>query len=107
MAKSQKYAGVVDLGQGKPDFPGAENARLAAAEAVLGDKFEGKSNQYSAVVGHKQLLDALCEFHLKQYNWQLQSNNFLVTCSGTQALNTLCQSTLDDGDEVIVVAPLF
>jgi len=99
--------GVLDLGQGWPDYGADEVARRAAAAAIL-DESDARLNQYSVADGAPELREAVSEYYAATQGWQLDARSeVLVLTSATEGLYTVMQTFLNPGDEVIFVEPFF
>jgi len=98
--------GIVNLGQGFPDFDPPATALRGAREA-LGN---AKMNQYSPVGGIPKLKEAISRLNARLYPNSPKVDataGVCVTCSGTEGLYSAMQAFLNEGDEVIVLEPCF
>lgn len=103
-AKNMKAQGldIVDLSIGEPDFDTPENIKAVAKEYI--DKGYTK---YTQSGGIPELREAICK-KLKVGNaLDYKPNQVVVTCGAKQALYNAIQATIDDGDEVIIIAPYW
>ena len=95
--------GAINLGQGFPDYDGpAEVLETARQQITAGN------NQYPPGTGMPELRSAVAE-HQQRF-WGLTvdpDSEVLVTMGATEALAGALLGTLNDGDEVVVFAPLF
>jgi N-succinyldiaminopimelate aminotransferase len=95
------------LGQGFPDFNGDPVARQRACEVIQEDP---RLNQYSLVNGILPLRQSLSQFISRSYPHSpvLDANTeIVVTCSGTEAIQSAIHTLVQPGDEVIVFDPSF
>jgi N-succinyldiaminopimelate aminotransferase len=93
----------VNLGQGFPDDKGPEEVRQAAAEYLLNGH-----NQYPPMMGIPELRQAVAA-HAKRFqgldiDWQ---SEVLVTSGATEALGDCLFGLIDQGDEVVLIEPLY
>lgn len=103
-----RLPGVLDLGQGWPDFGANTVAREAASQAILSDD-DPKSNQYSPPPGAPMLVHAVERYYRAtgSVNASDERNECVVTTSATEALYTCMQTLIDPGDEVVFIEPFF
>ena len=80
--------GMINLGQGFPDYSGHGKARTSAEEALKA----GKSDQYAAVTGTDQLRSSIATLYNKMYPGAPRptgldpATEVCVTTGGTEAL---------------------
>jgi aspartate/methionine/tyrosine aminotransferase len=95
--------GAINLGQGFPDVDGPEDVRRAAAAATI----EGP-NQYPSMMGIPELREAVARHNERFYglsvDWRTET---MVTSGATEALAACLMGTLDAGDEVVLIEPLY
>lgn len=99
-----RQPGVVDLGQGAPNFPGSAIALAAAHEAL--DKSVALNN-YSPIPGLPELLDAIAAYYARKYDQHLKPTEILVTTSGTEALDIACKALMSPGEKALILNPSF
>ena len=82
-AKEMKAQGidVINLTAGEPDFATPENIRSAAIEAI-----ERNESGYTAGAGILPLREAIVSDAHRRYQWDLASNNVLVSTGAKQSL---------------------
>ena len=113
-----RQPGVVDIGQGYPDFGSNVIAKQSAKRAISmdektisGDVPDARANQYAPIPGTKDMLDAV-----KRYYRETAKNvssvdetrdTSLVTTSATEALYVVFRALLNKGDEVMTLSPFF
>ena len=98
--------GMINMGQGFPDFEGSSVARRAAAEAI--EAGAAVSNQYSPQPGLFALREAVSDFVSRRYSTTVDAATEVVVTAGAQeALAASFLSFLDPGDEVIVFEPFY
>jgi len=95
---------AVNLGQGKPDFDGPDEA-LAAFTTALNN---GGHNQYAPGPGTPELRQAVANHAGRAYNLDVDPNGGVVVTPGaTEALFVSVMGLVDPGDEVIIIEPFF
>ena len=96
--------GMINMGQGFPDFEGSEVARTAAKRALE----DAPVNQYSPQAGFDSLRKEIAAFYARQYGTALDpASEIVVTSSGQQALSSALLALLDPGDEVVIFEPFY
>jgi len=96
--------GMLNMGQGFPDFPGSEVARAAARRALD----DAPVNQYSPQAGQEGLRGAIAAFYHRHYGAELDpASEVVVTASGQEALSATFLALLDPGDEVVIFEPFY
>ncbi|CAN0293546.1 unnamed protein product [Pylaiella littoralis] len=108
-----RQPGVVNLGQGFPDYDGSKAAREAAADAMV-DPTKGALNQYSLPLGLKSLQSAVSKYYNKCYGLQegapnraILPENVLITVGATEGLYVSLKALAGPGDEVLIFNPGF
>ena len=80
LKKARETQGLIDLGQGYPDFAGSSIARQNAASTILNDI---PHNQYSQPPGLLRLRLAVCQHHARRGGHRYcESTEVVVTASG-------------------------
>jgi len=103
-AKQLKAQGVqiVSMGSGEPDFDTPSNIQKAATQAI-----EAGETRYTAVDGTPQLKKAICEKFKRENGLDYSDNEVMVSSGGKQVFYNLCQTILNNGDEVIIPTPYW
>jgi len=103
-AKQLKAQGVqiVSMGSGEPDFDTPVNIQKAATQAIGAGE-----TRYTAVDGTPQLKKAICEKFKRQNGLDYSVNEVMVSSGGKQVFYNLCQTILNNGDEVIIPTPYW
>jgi aspartate/methionine/tyrosine aminotransferase len=104
-AKALKAAGrpVIGFGAGEPDFPTPDyivNSAIEAAKVVA-------NHRYTPAAGLPELRDAIVKKTKRDSNYEIISDQVLVTNGGKQAVYQAFASILDPGDEVILPSPYW
>ena len=93
---------VIGLAAGEPDFDTPEHIKQAAIDAIN----QGKT-KYTAVDGTPTLKQAIINKFKRENGFDYTADQILVSVGGKQAFYNLCQTLLDEGDEVIIPAPYW
>lgn len=93
---------VIGLGAGEPDFDTPEHIKQAAIQAIN----EGFT-KYTAVDGIPELKQAIIEKFKRDNGFDYTPNEILVSCGGKQSNFNLGEALLNEGDEVIILAPYW
>ena len=104
-AKALKAAGrpVIGFGAGEPDFPTPDyivNSAIEAAKVVA-------NHRYTPAAGLPELRDAIVKKTKRDSNYEITSDQVLVTNGGKQAVYQAFASILDPGNEVILPSPYW
>ncbi|MDA3941937.1 MAG: methionine aminotransferase [Bacteroidetes bacterium] len=103
MSKMAAEHQAVNLSQGFPDFPIAEQL-IQRVNHYMKKGF----NQYAPMPGIKPLRDAISEKVFNSYKLRYDSENEItVTAGATQALYTAITAFIREGDEVIIFEPAY
>jgi L-glutamine---4-(methylsulfanyl)-2-oxobutanoate aminotransferase len=102
-ALAQKYD-AINLGQGFPNWDGADFVKKAAAEATLG----GGHDQYPPSPGIPALRQAIAKRYGALLGRDLDpATEITVTCGCTEALASGFLGLIDPGDEVVLIEPYY
>lgn len=93
---------VVSLTVGEPDFDTPENIQLAAAEAM-----KSGFTHYSPVLGIPELRAALSQKLKTENGLDYAASEICVANGAKQAIANAILSIIDQGDEVIMLAPFW
>lgn len=93
---------VIGLAAGEPDFDTPDYIKQAAIDAI-----NKGYTKYTAVDGTAGLKQAIINKFKKENNFDFNADQILVSVGGKQAFYNLCQTLLNDGDEVIIPAPYW
>ncbi len=93
---------VIGLAAGEPDFDTPDYIKQAAIEAI-----NAGHTKYTAVDGTATLKQAIINKFKRENGLDYNSDQILVSVGGKQAFYNLCQTLLNEGDEVIIPAPYW
>ena len=104
-AKALKAAGrpVIGFGAGEPDFPTPDYIVNAAIEAA---KLPA-NHRYTPTPGLPELRDAIVKKTKRDSNYEITTDQVLVTNGGKQSVYQSFASVLDPGDEVLLPSPYW
>ena len=104
-AKALKAAGrpVIGFGAGEPDFPTPDYIVNSAVEAAK----VAANHRYTPAAGLPELRDAIVKKTKRDSNYEITSDQVLVTNGGKQAVYQAFASILDPGDEVLLPSPYW
>ena len=104
-AKALKAAGrpVIGFGAGEPDFPTPDYIVNSAVEAAK----VAANHHYTPAAGLPELRDAIVKKTKRDSNYEITSDQVLVTNGGKQAVYQAFASILDPGDEVLLPSPYW
>jgi len=104
MARELKGQGhdVISLSLGEPDFDTPDHIKEAAKRA-LDDGF----TKYTPVPGLMELRQAIVTKFKRDNNLEFTPNNIVVSNGAKQSIFNIFMALLDEGDEVIVLAPYW
>jgi len=101
--KVRAATGVINLGQGFPDFDGPSELMHAAEEAM-----KAGHNQYAPLPGVPALTHALADSYHRRFGLSFDPATEITVLSGaTEAMYAAVTAILEPGDEVIVFAPIY
>ncbi|MDY3869385.1 MAG: pyridoxal phosphate-dependent aminotransferase [Pyramidobacter sp.] len=103
-AKEMKRDGkpVISFGSGEPDFNSPQAVVDAARDAIA----KGYTH-YTANNGIPELREAVCAYYKKHFNLDYSASEVLVGSGAKPILYCALAAILDEGDEVIVLAPAW
>ncbi len=102
---SAKVPGAASLAWGLPSFPTPDPIRAAVAQALESDP---KIGMYALPGGLPELTEAAAREHERRTGLRVDPNRQVMISAGNmEGMQTLFQSIIDPGDEVIVTDPGF
>jgi aspartate/methionine/tyrosine aminotransferase len=102
-ALAERYE-AINLGQGFPNWDGADFVKAAASAAML----DGGHDQYPPSAGVPELREAIARRYGPLLGVELDpANEITVTCGCTEALAASFLGLINPGDEVILIEPFY
>jgi aspartate/methionine/tyrosine aminotransferase len=96
--------GAINLGQGYPNWEGADFVKEAAIRSMAG----GKNDQYPASPGVPALRQAIAEKYGRLFERELDPGSEVTVTSGcTEALAASFLGLINHGDEVVLIEPFY
>jgi aspartate/methionine/tyrosine aminotransferase len=92
--------GAIRMDLGDPDFLTPPHIQEAALKAMR-DNF----THYGNAFGEEDLREAICFSLMRDYGVKRSPENVLVTVGGLEAINVICATYLNPGDEALVFDP--
>ncbi len=104
IAQQKKKAGerVFNLSAGEPIMNTAQYLKEAVDSAM-----DQGQTLYPPVAGVEELRASAAEWMNKNYKTKYQTANTLITCGGKFGIYLALQALLNDGDEVLMIAPYW
>lgn len=93
---------VINLSIGEPDFDTPDHIKQAAKEAL-----DAGFTKYTPVPGLLELRKAIQTKFKRDNNLDYELNQIVVSNGAKQSIANLCLTLLDEGDEVIILAPYW
>jgi len=93
---------IIGLATGEPDFDTPDYIKQAATDAI-----NQGFTKYTAVDGTASLKQAIINKFKRENGFDFEPDQILVSVGGKQAFYNLCQTLLNEGDEVIIPAPYW
>lgn len=101
--KVVKYDDGINLTIGEPDFPTPENVKSAGIEAI-----KKNLTTYSHNAGLQQLRQAVAQYFQDKYHFTYHpETEIIITHGATQGIDSILRTILNQGDEVILPAPIY
>ncbi|MEF9922451.1 MAG: aminotransferase class I/II-fold pyridoxal phosphate-dependent enzyme [Anaerovoracaceae bacterium] len=98
----KRYNDVIDLSIGDPDYP----ADKECIHSMYLDGLAGHT-RYTEFLGDEDLRNETIKQYKEDYNFDFEKDEILITSGGTHAMYLVMESLLDEGDEVIAIAPYY
>ena len=98
----KRYDDVIDLSIGDPDYPASKGLIEAMYQAGL----QGHT-RYTEFLGDEDLRRATMKQYKEDYGFSFKEDEIIITAGGTHAMYLTMEALLDDGDEVIAIAPYY
>ena len=103
MSRLAREHNAVNLGQGFPDDPGAEDIRAKAAEAVISGW-----NQYPPMMGLPETRASVSAHYARHQGLTIDPDaEVMITSGATEAIAGALFALIEPGDEVVLFEPLY
>lgn len=99
----KKYDDVIDLSIGDPDYP----ANKECIKLMYEDVIANNHTRYTEFLGDEDLRNETIKWYKEDYDFSFSEDEIIITAGGTHAMYLVMESLLDDGDEVIAIAPYY
>lgn len=99
---SQRYPDVINLSVGDPDLA----CDPEIIEKMYRDALAGHT-KYTEFLGDPELRAEICQVYHDDHGCNFGVENVMITSGGTHAMYLVMETLLDEGDEVIVIAPFY
>ena len=106
MAKKYGKENVFDFSLGNPNVP-APDAVNANIKKVVDEIDSVTLHGYMSNAGYEDVRLAIAESLNSRFNTNFTEKNIIMTVGAAGGLNVALKSILDEGDEVMVIAPYF
>ncbi|MBE9567807.1 MAG: pyridoxal phosphate-dependent aminotransferase [Proteobacteria bacterium] len=93
---------IIGLAAGQPDFDTPDYIKAAAIDAI-----NQGFTRYTAVDGTASLKQAIINKFKQENGFDFTAEQILVSVGGKQVIYNLCQTLLNEGDEVIIPSPYW
>lgn len=93
---------IIGLAAGQPDFDTPDYIKTAAIDAI-----NQGFTKYTAVDGTASLKQAIINKFKQENGFDFSADQILVSVGGKQVIYNLCQTLLNEGDEVIIPSPYW
>ncbi len=101
-AYCSQFKDVIKLTLGQPLFPTPSPVKAKAIEAI--DK---NITYYTPNIGAAETIDAVLKYCKEQLGLAYGKDEILMTVGSTEALTVTLRTLLNDGDEVLIPAPVY
>lgn len=102
MDLTHSFDDLINLCLGDPDLITDERI----IDAAFADAKRGYT-KYTDVRGDPELRAEIAKFYDEEYGMKVSDEEIFVTTSGCIAMHLIMEAILNDGDEVLIQAPLF
>ena len=99
---AKRYDDIINLSVGDPDYP----ADRTCIDLMYQDALAGHT-RYTEFLGDPELRQETIKMYKEDFGLTVGMDELLITAGGTHALYVVMQALLDEGDEVIAIAPYY
>ncbi|MDR1405754.1 MAG: aminotransferase class I/II-fold pyridoxal phosphate-dependent enzyme [Prevotellaceae bacterium] len=101
-AYCNRFENVIRLTLGQPLFPTPSPVKAKAIEAI-----NHNITYYTPNTGAPAAIEAVLEYCKAQLNLQYAKDEIILTVGSSEALTVVLRTLLNDGDEVLIPAPVY
>jgi aspartate/methionine/tyrosine aminotransferase len=94
--------GAIRMDMGEPDFPTPVHIQEAAGRAM-----RENLTHYGNAYGEPALREAVCLSLQRDFGVERNIENVLITAGGIEAINVVCATYLNPGDEALIADPEY
>ncbi len=98
----KRYEDVIDLSIGDPDYPADKGCIDKMHEEALAGH-----TRYTEFLGDEDLRRETIKQYKEDYGFDFDEDEIIITAGGTHAMYLTMEAILDEGDEVIAIAPYY
>jgi methionine transaminase len=102
MSALANEVGAINLSQGFPNFPVD-----TTFTQILTETIQKEVHQYAPMAGIVALREQIARIVFEQYQRKIHIDEVLITAGATQAIFTIIQAFIHEGDEVVVIDPAY
>jgi aspartate aminotransferase len=103
IAKEMKRKGIDVVNfSAEPDYPTPEHIKEAGIQAI-----KNNHTKYTPVPGVPEILQAICNKLKRENNLEYTPEEVIVSAGAKQSIYEALQVLLEEGDEVIIIAPYW
>lgn len=99
---AKRYDDIINLSVGDSDYP----ADRTCIDLMYRDALAGHT-RYTEFLGDPELRQETIKMYKEDFGLTVGMDELLITAGGTHALYVVMQALLDEGDEVIAIAPYY
>lgn len=99
---ASKIENCISLGVGEPDF---ETPWHITEEGIY--SLEQGKTFYTSNQGLLELREEVCKWNKTKYNLNYNSEEVIITCGGSEAIDISLRACINPGDEVIILEPCY
>ncbi|MDR0694636.1 MAG: aminotransferase class I/II-fold pyridoxal phosphate-dependent enzyme, partial [Prevotellaceae bacterium] len=97
-----QFQNIIKLTLGQPLFPTPSPVKAKAIEAINRD-----ITYYTPNTGAPATIEAVLKYCKEQFSLQYNKDEIILTVGSSEALTVTLRTLLNDGDEVLIPAPVY
>ena len=98
---ANKIEDCISLGVGEPDF---ETPWHITEEGIY--SLEQGRTFYTSNQGLNELREEISKWNKRKYNLDYSADEVVITCGGSEAIDSALRACINPGDEVIILEPV-